>query len=80
MLTHRDYKRKREMTLNPSPKRQILDSSKVKVFADDNLKFDENGGRFSKSVENTVRKGGIARDEQFLLFTQCFLKACTADT
>ena len=35
------------------------------------LKFDENGLKFSKSVENTVRKGEIARYEQFLHFLQC---------
>ena len=29
-----------------------------------------------KWVENTVRKGEIARYEQFLLFPQCFQKAC----
>ena len=27
-------------------------------------------------VENTVGKGEIARDKQFLLFPQCFQKAC----
>ena len=27
------------------PKRQILDSSKLKEFADDNFEFDENGGK-----------------------------------
>ena len=27
---------------------------------------------FSKKVENTVGKGEIARNEQFLLFPQCF--------
>ena len=27
----------------PFPKRQILDPSKLKAFADDNFKFDENG-------------------------------------
>ena len=62
------------------PKRQILDSSKLEDFADDNCKFDENDGKFSKMVENIVRRGEIARYEQFLLFTQCFLKTCTADT
>ena len=31
---------------------------------------------FSKRVENTVGKGEIARYEQFLLFPQCFQKAC----
>ena len=38
----------------------MLDSSKLKEFADDNSKFDENGGKFSKGVENTVGKGEIA--------------------
>ena len=61
-------------------KQQILDSSKLKVFAADNFKFDENGRKFSKQVENTVRKGEITRHEQFLLFPQCFQKTCTADT
>ena len=60
----------------PITKRHILDSSKLKVFADDNFKFDENGSRISKQVENTVGKGEIARYEQFLLFPQCFQKAC----
>ena len=53
----------------------MSDSSKQKKFADDNLKFDENGRKVSKWVENTVGKGGIARYEQFLLFPQCFQKA-----
>ena len=60
-------------------KRQILDSSKLKEFADDNFEFDENGKKFSKCAENTVGKGEIARYEQFLLFPQCFQKTCTAD-
>ena len=52
----------------------------MKEFADDNSKFDENGGKFSERVENTVGKEEIARYEQFLLFPQCFQKTCTADT
>ena len=40
------------------------------------LKFDENGSKLSKWVENIVGKGEIARYEQFLLFPQCFQKAC----
>ena len=60
----------------PSTRRHILDSSKLKEFADDNFKFDENGRKLSKQVENTVGKGEIARYEQFLLFPQCFQKAC----
>ena len=31
---------------------------------------------YPKKVENTVGKGEIARYEQFLLFPQCFQKAC----
>ena len=41
----------------PFPKRQILDYSNAKEFADDNFEFDENGIKFSKSIENTVGKG-----------------------
>ena len=48
----------------------------MKEFADDNFKFDKNGRKLSKQVENTVGKGEIARNEQFLLFPQCFQKAC----
>ena len=40
----------------------------------------KSGRKFSLSVENTVGKGEIARHEQFLLFSQCFLKTDTADT
>ena len=60
----------------PITRGQIVDSSKLKDVADDNFKFDENGRKLSKWVENTVRKGEIARYEQFLLFPQCFQKAC----
>ena len=38
----------------PITRRHILDSSKLKEFADDNLKFDENGRKLSKRVENAV--------------------------
>ena len=48
-----------------SPKQQILDPSKVKKFADDNFKFDENGRKISKQVKNTVGRGEIAHYEQF---------------
>ena len=58
----------------------ILDSSKLKELADNNFKFHENGRKFSKQVENSVRKGEIARYQQFLLFPQCFQKTCTGDT
>ena len=58
---------------------QILDSSKLKKFADNNLRFDKNGRKFSKWVENTVGKGEITCYDQFHLFPQCFQKTCTAD-
>ena len=48
----------------------------MKQSAYDNFEFVENSRKFSKQVENTVGKGEIARYEQFLLFPQCFQKAC----
>ena len=49
-----------DCTIQPFPKRQILDSSKMKEFVDHNFEFDKNGRKFSKRVENTEGKGGIA--------------------
>ena len=54
--------------------------SKLKEFADNNFKFDENGRKLFKRVENTVGKGEIARYEQFFLFPQCFQQNYTAAT
>ena len=51
-----------------------------KKFADDNFEFDENGGKLSERIENTVGKKEIARYEQFLLFPQCFQETFSADT
>ena len=59
---------------------QILDSFKLKDFKDKNFRFDENGTKFFKWVENTLGKGEIAGYKQFLLFPQCFQKICTATT
>ena len=64
----------------PFPKQQILDFSKLKEFADDNFEFDENGGHFSKRVENTVGIREIIHYKQFLLFPQCFQKTSSGDT
>ena len=41
------------------------------------FQIDENGRKLPKQVENNVEKGEIARYEQFLLFPQCFQKACS---
>ena len=51
-----------KLFVNPFPM-TILDSSKLKGFASNNFKLDENGRKFSKMVENNVRKGEIARYE-----------------
>ena len=58
----------------------ILDSSKLKEFADMNFRFDENSRKFFKLVEKTVGKGGIAPYEEFLLFPKVISKDlfCTA--
>ena len=61
-----------EQYIRPFPKQQILDSSKLKVFADDNFKLYENDRKFPEQVESTMGKGEIARYKQFLLFPQCF--------
>ena len=45
----------------------------LKEFADGNFKFDENGRKLSKRVENTVGKGEIACYEQFS-FSQIVFK------
>ena len=45
-----------EIVLLPITRRQILDSSKLKEFADDNFEFDENGRKLSKQVENAVER------------------------
>ena len=39
---------KAHLKLNPFPREQILDSSKLKEFADDNFQLDESGRKFSK--------------------------------
>ena len=55
-------------------KLQIFYSSKFKDFADDNFEFEENGGKLSLRVENTVGKGEIACDEQSVLLPTVFSK------
>ena len=57
----------------------MLDSSKLKEFANDNFQFNENGREFCKKLEKTVGKGEIALHKQFLLFPHCFQMARTSD-
>ena len=64
------------MYINPLPDDKIIHWSKLKQSADDNIEFNLNSRKFSKLVENTVGKGENARYDQFLLFPQCFQKAC----
>ena len=40
----------------------------MKEFADDSFKFNENGTKFFKQLENTMGKGELAFIVQFLLF------------
>ena len=63
--------------VNPLPDNKILDWFKLKQSADGNFEFDVNSRKFSKLVENTVGKGEIVPYEQFLLFPQCFQRACS---
>ena len=56
---------KRDFFSYPFPKRQILDSLKLKEFIDDIFEFNENGRKFFKRLENTVGKGEIG------LFPHC---------
>ena len=49
---------------------------RIKRLCRRQFQIDENGRKLSKPVVNAVGKGEIACDEQFLLFPQCFQKAC----
>ena len=44
------------------------------------FQIDENGRELSKKLENTMGKGDIACNKQFLLFSHCIQNICTADT
>ena len=71
---------RKELTLSQTTIFRLFQTEMVCNFADNNFKFDRNGGQFSKRVENTGGKREIARYEQFLFFPQCFQKTFTADT
>ena len=57
----------------------ILDQTKLKVFADDELTVTKMIISVFDRIENIVGKEEIARYEQFLLFPQCFQKASFPD-
>ena len=60
------------------PKLQILDSSKLKEFANNNFKFDENGKNLSERVENIAGKGEITSNFSFShsVFERLVLQTC----
>ena len=65
------------LLFNSFPDDKILDWSKLKQIADNILTHSHTVTPFdalgNKPFENTVGKGEIARNEQFLLFQLCFL-------
>ena len=63
------------MYINPLPYHNILDWSKLKVFADDKIKVTEILKFVLCRVENIVGKRENAGYQHFLLFPQCFQKA-----
>ena len=60
--------------LEPFPKQQILDSSKLKGFADDNFKFDTYGWKLSKKVKSTVGKRRNCSIRAISPFSTAFIK------
>ena len=60
---------------NPLPNNKILDVSKLKAFADNNLNVNRKLKFAFGRVENIVGKGENAGYQHFLLFPQCFQKA-----
>ena len=61
--------------VNSLPKDKILDWSKQKAYADDQIKVIENLKFLLWREENIVGKGENAGYQHFLLFPQCFEKA-----
>ena len=56
---HNVFLKLSSLMCSPITRRQILDCSKLKKFADDNFKFDKNGRKLFRGLENTVGKGEI---------------------
>ena len=57
-----------------------LDSSKLREFADDNFKFDENGRKFSKTGRKHFGKMRNCSLRAVSPYRTMFSKDCTADT
>ena len=58
----------------------MFDSSKLKEFADDDFKFDKNGRKLSKSVENTVAKQGNCSSRTISPFPHSVFKRLVLQT
>ena len=64
--------------IQPLPKQQILDSSNLKEFEDDNFQFDENDRDLHKGKKKWEKKKLLVTSS-FFFFLQCFQKTCTAE-
>ena len=60
--------------INSLPNGNVLDWTKVKVFADDKLNYATIINSVFDRIENIVGKGENAGYQHFLLFPQCFQK------
>ena len=60
--------------VNSVPNNKLLDSSKLKAFADNKINVTEKLKFVSGRVENIVGKGENGGYQHFLLFPQCFEK------
>ena len=65
---------RQKLTFNSLPNDKILDHSKLKAFADDEINVNEKLKFALGRVENIVGKGENAAYQHFLLFPQCFQK------
>ena len=81
MTYQSDYKSNLMILFNITERHVILTQTtnfrlmQTEKFASDNFEFDENGRKLSKSLENTIGKGEIARYECFKI-----IKLVNADT
>ena len=60
--------------INFIPNDKMIDLSKFKAFADDNLNVANKGKFVFDRIENVAEKGENAGYQHFLLFPQCFQK------
>ena len=67
------------MAVNPFPKRESLDSSKLKEFADDNFEFDTNGKKVLKmGRKHCGKRRNCSLTSNFSFSHSVFKKTCTA--